>query len=67
MTQRYESATIVTEEGSVPSSSPMVQGDLMPFLTTNTWYGEIQAGIKKNHTFKYVTGYSCMPKVKLNR
>lgn len=47
MTQRYESATIVTEEGSVPSSSPMVQEDLMPFLTTNTWYGEIQAGIKK--------------------
>ena len=67
MTQRYESATIVTEEGSVTSSSPMVEGDLMPFLTTNTWYGEIQAGIKKSHTFKYVTEYSCMPKVKLNR
>lgn len=47
MTQRYESATIIAEEGSVPSSSPMVQGNLMPFLTTNTWYGAIQAGIKK--------------------
>lgn len=52
MTQRYESATIIAEEGSVPSSSPMVQGNLTPFLTTNTWYGEIQAGIKKKPYFQ---------------
>lgn len=48
MTQRYGSGAIVAEDqGSVPSSSSMIQRDLMPFLTTNTWYREIQEGIKK--------------------